>query len=48
MKNLKMLAALVLLCGTVVSCGIPMATLRTVKNAGVTAANAVNTVTAAP
>jgi len=48
MKNLKMLAALVLLCGTAVSCGVPMATLRSVKNAGATAVNAMNTVTGAP
>lgn len=32
MKNLKMLGALVVLCGMLGSCGIPMATVRTAQN----------------
>jgi hypothetical protein len=39
MKNLKMLVALVLLCGMLGSCGIPMATVRTVENTVASAAN---------
>jgi hypothetical protein len=32
MKNLKMLGALVVLCGMLGSCGIPMASVRTAQN----------------
>ena len=46
MKNLKMLGALVVLCGMLGSCGIPMATVRTaqntVKSLGALAANPMN------
>jgi hypothetical protein len=32
MKNLKMLAILIAMCGMLGSCGIPMSALRTVQN----------------
>lgn len=48
MKNLKMLGALVLLCGTLGSCGVPMAAVRTVMNTPQTAVNALNEVSLNP
>ena len=32
MKNMKMIGVLVMMCGTLGSCGIPMATVRTAQN----------------
>lgn len=34
MKNLKLLGALVVMCAMLGSCGIPMATVRTLQNTG--------------
>ena len=41
MKNLKMLGVLVAMCGMLGSCGIPMASIRTLQNTATNAAGLV-------